>query len=93
VIEASVLAQVFPEQVSTNSLVQNIVYAMGTVGALSIFAGLLLVDLGGVRRVNVFDATIQKVIGFFIGFVVYFLIGFAIWNWQYYVAFDVANPY
>jgi Amt family ammonium transporter len=48
------------------------------VGALSIFAGLLLVDLGGVRRVNVFDAMIQKVIGFFIGFFVYFLIGFAI---------------
>ena len=45
------------------------------------------------RRVNVFDATIQKVVGFFIGFVVYFVIGFAIWNWQYYVAFDVADPY
>jgi ammonia channel protein AmtB len=86
-------AQVFPEQVTTNSLAQNIVYATGTVGALSIFAGLLLVDLGGVRRVNVFDAMIQKVIGFFIGFALYFLIGFAIWNWQYYVAFDVANPY
>src|ERR671910_2261623 len=90
------LAQVapeFPEQVTTNSLVQNLVYASGTVGALSIFAGLLLVDLGGVRRVNVFDAMIQKLVGFFIGFFVYFLIGFAIWNWQYYVAFDVANPY
>jgi Amt family ammonium transporter len=93
VVEGLLLAQVFPEQVTTNSLAQNIVYAAGTMGALSIFAGLLLVDLGGVRRVNVFDAMIQKVIGFFIGFVVYFLIGFAIWNWQYYVAFDVANPY
>jgi len=92
--ETLVLAQqVFPEQVTTNSLAQNIVYAAGTVGALSIFAGLLLVDLGGVRRVNVMDAMIQKLIGFFIGFAVYFLIGFAIWNWQYYVAFDVANPY
>jgi ammonium transporter, Amt family len=93
VVEGFVLAQVFPEQVTTNSLAQNIVYAAGTMGALSILAGLLLVDLGGVRRVNVFDAMIQKVIGFFIGFAVYFLIGFAIWNWQYYVAFDVANPY
>ena len=93
-LETFVLAQqVFPEQVSTNSLAQNIVYATGTVGALSIFAGLLLVDLGGVRRVNVMDAMIQKLIGFFIGFTVYFLIGFAIWNWQYYVAFDVPDPY
>jgi Amt family ammonium transporter len=84
---------IFPEQVTTNSLTQNIVYASGTLGALVILAGLLLVDLGGVRRVNVFDTVIQKLIAFFIGFVVYFLIGFAIWNWQYYVAFDIDQPY
>ena len=84
---------IFPEQVTTNSLAQNIVYVSGTMGALIILAGLLLVDIGGVRRLNVFDSVIQKLVGFFIGFGVYFLIGFAIWNWQYYVAFDVANPY
>jgi len=83
----------FPEQVTTNSLVQNVIYASGTVGAIMILAGLLMVDTGGVRRVNVFAAAIEKMVGFFIGFVVYFLIGFAIWNWQYYVAFDVADPY
>ena len=86
-------AEVFGEQVTTNSLAQNIVYVSGTVGALVILAGLLMVDMGGVRRRNVFDSVIQKLIGFFIGFVVYFLIGFAIWNWQYYVAFDVPDPY
>ncbi len=86
-------AQLFPEQVTTNQLAQNIVYAVGTVGALSILCGLLLVDMGGVRRVNQFDSTIQKLIGFFIGFVTYFLIGFAIWNFQYNVAFGVENPY
>jgi ammonia channel protein AmtB len=81
----------FPEQVTTNSLVQNLVYASGTVGALVILAGLLLVDIGGVRRVNVFAATIEKAMGFFIGFATYFLIGFAIWNWQYNQAFEVEN--
>ena len=86
-------AQLFEEQVTTNQLAQNIVYAVGTVGALSILGGLLLVDMGGVRRVNQFDSTIQKLIGFFIGFVTYFLIGFAIWNFQYNVAFGVENPY
>jgi Amt family ammonium transporter len=95
-VVATLIAQageIFPEQVTTNSLTQNIVYASGTVGALVILAGLLLVDIGGVRRVNVFDTVIQKLIAFFIGFTVYFLIGFAIWNWQYYVAFDVPDPY
>jgi Amt family ammonium transporter len=86
-------AQYVPEQLTTNSLAQNIVYASGTLGALVILAGLLLVDIGGVRRVNVFDTVIQKLIAFFIGFVVYFLIGFAIWNWQYYVAFEIPDPY
>jgi ammonium transporter, Amt family len=85
--------EIFPEQVTTNSLTQNVVYAGGTVGALVILAGLLMVDIGGVRRVNVFDTVIQKLVAFFIGFTVYFLIGFAIWNWQYYVAFDIPDPY
>jgi Amt family ammonium transporter len=93
---STLLAQaggIIPEQVTTNSLTQNIVYASGTLGALVILAGLLLVDVGGVRRVNVFDTVIQKLIAFFIGFVVYFAIGFAIWNWQYYVAFGIDQPY
>jgi ammonia channel protein AmtB len=85
--------QVFPDQVTTNLLAQNVVYATGTVGALFIVAGVMLVDLGGVRRVNVMESVIQKLIGFFIGFTAYFGIGYAIWQWQYYVAFDVANPY
>jgi Amt family ammonium transporter len=85
--------QFVPEQLTNHSLAQNIVYASGTLGALVILAGLLMVDIGGVRRVNVFDTVIQKLIAFFIGFVVYFLIGFAIWNWQYYVAFEIPDPY
>jgi ammonia channel protein AmtB len=83
----------FPEQVTTGSLLQNVIYASGTVGAIVILAGLMLVDVGGVRRVNVFAAAVEKMVGFFIGFAVYFFIGFAIWNWQYYVAFDVDSPY
>jgi hypothetical protein len=36
------------------------------IGALVILAGLLLVDIGGVRRVNQFDSVIEKLIAFFI---------------------------
>jgi Amt family ammonium transporter len=93
---ANLLAQTqpqFAEQITTNSLVQNIVYASGTVGAIVILAGLLLVDLGGVRRVNIFNAVIEKMVGFFIGFATYFFVGFAIWNFQYYDAFEYDSPY
>jgi ammonium transporter, Amt family len=88
----TLLAQVFPEQVSTNQLLQNVVYASGTVGALFVVVGLVMLDAGGVRRPNVFNSTIEKLVGFFIGFATYFGIGFAFWNWQYNQAFEVPNP-
>jgi ammonium transporter, Amt family len=91
---ATLIAQageIFPEQVTTNQLLQNLVYASGVVGALLVVVGLVMLDAGGVRRPNVFNATIEKLVGFFIGFTVYFLIGFALWNWQYNEAFEVPN--
>lgn len=79
---------IFAEQVTTNQLLQNLLYASGTVGAIFVVVGLLLVDSGGIRRRNVFNATVEKLVGFFIGVVVYFLIGFAIWASQYYIMYQ-----
>ncbi|MCX4187488.1 ammonium transporter [Methylophaga sp. OBS4] len=79
------LATQFAEQVTLNQLVQNLTYAHGTVGAIFVVIGLLLIDVGGVRRRNAFNATVEKMIGFFIGFAAYFLIGFAFWASQYYI--------
>jgi ammonium transporter, Amt family len=91
-MELFVLAQqVFPEQVTTNQLLQNLVYASGTVGALLVVVALVMLDAASVRRPNMFNATIEKMVGFFIGFATYFVIGFAFWNWQYNTAFEVPN--
>jgi len=79
---------VFAEQVTTNQLLQNLLYASGTVGAIFVVVGLIMVDTGGVRRRNVFNATIEKMIGFFIGAATYFLVGFAIWASQYYIMYQ-----
>ncbi|HSI80033.1 MAG TPA: hypothetical protein VK919_05215 [Solirubrobacterales bacterium] len=76
---------------TTNQLLQNVVYASGVVGALIVVAGLVMLDAGGVRRPNVFNSTIEKLVGFFIGFATYYAIGFALWNWQYNEAFEVPN--
>ncbi len=75
----------FADQVTLNALVQNLVYASGTVGAIFVVVGLLLIDAGMVRRQNLFSTTIEKVVGFFIGFATYFVIGFALWAAQYYI--------
>ena len=40
------LAAVHADQVSLNSLVQNLVYASGTVGAIMVVVGLLMIDAG-----------------------------------------------
>jgi ammonia channel protein AmtB len=79
------LATVFAEQVSLSQLVQNLIYASGVVGAIFVVIGLLLIDIGGTRTQHSFNSGIEKVVGFFIGFSAYFLIGFAFWASQYYI--------
>jgi len=73
------------EQVTLNSLVQNLLYASGTVGAILVVVGLLLIDAGTSRRKNLFNSTIEKSLGFFLGFATYYMIGFGLWASQYYI--------
>lgn len=40
------ISTIYAEQVSLNSLVQNVLYASGTVGAILVVVGLLLIDAG-----------------------------------------------
>ncbi|MBL4916275.1 ammonium transporter [Szabonella alba] len=75
----------FADQVTLNSLVQNLVYASGTVGAIFVVVGLLMIDAGTTRRKALFNSTIEKVTGFFLGFTTYYVIGFGFWAAQYYI--------
>jgi NitT/TauT family transport system permease protein len=67
--------EIFADQVTNASLTQNLVYATGTVGAIVVLAGLLMIDAGGVRRRNIATATAEKLIGFFIGTSIGFVLG------------------
>lgn len=78
-------AMLYPEQVTLNSLVQNLVYGSGTVGAILVVVGLLMIDAGTTRSENLYNSTIEKLVGFFLGFTTYFLIGFGFWAAQYYI--------
>ncbi|MFP4043220.1 MAG: ammonium transporter, partial [Rhodosalinus sp.] len=78
----------YAEQVTLNSLVQNLLYGSGTVGAILVVVGLLLIDAGTARRRNLFNSTIEKTLGFFLGFATYYVIGFGLWAAQYYVMVD-----
>ncbi len=75
----------YAEQVSLSQLVQNLVYGSGVVGALMVVAGLLMIDAGTTRSSNLYNSTIEKMVGFFLGFATYFFIGFGFWAAQYYI--------
>ncbi len=81
----TVAATLHAEQVTLNSLVQNLIYGSGTVGAILVVVGLLMIDAGTTRSNSLFNSTIEKTVGFFVGFSVYFLIGFGFWAGQYYI--------
>ncbi|KIC11595.1 ammonium transporter [Leisingera sp. ANG-M1] len=82
------VSTIYAQQVTLNSLVQNILYASGVVGALLVVVGLLLIDAGTARRRNLFNSTIEKTLGFFLGFATYYVIGFGLWAGQYYIMAD-----
>jgi len=82
----------FPEQASTNYVMSTFIYTLGAVAVLLVVAGLVLVDMGLVRRRNVLDTTIQKIGAAMVGGLGTLLIGYPIWQWQFNSAFGVPQP-
>lgn len=85
-------ASVFPDQVTTDAFSQNIFYWVASGAVVLAVVGLCFIDLGLVARRNVLDSVVQKLVGFLVGTAAFAVIGFGIWNWQFNVAFEVANP-
>jgi Amt family ammonium transporter len=75
----------FPTQVSLSSLVHSLIYILGAAGMIFLLFGLLLIDAGTVKKQNAFTSGVEKLVGFFIGFGTYLLIGFGLWLAQYYI--------
>jgi ammonia channel protein AmtB len=82
----------FPEQASTNWLMATFIYTVGAAAVLLVVIGLVLVDMGLVRRRNVLDTTVQKVGAAMVGGLGTLLIGYPIWQWQFNQAFGVPQP-
>jgi ammonium transporter, Amt family len=84
---------VFTEQVSTSNLLVAFIYVVGTVSVLFVVAGLGFIDMGMVRSRNVLTIWAQKMTAAMVCGLGTLLFGYAIWQWQFYVAFDVPNPF
>jgi ammonium transporter, Amt family len=83
----------FPEQASTNNVMSTFIYTLGAVAVVLVIVGLVLVDMGLVRRRNVLDTTVQKIGAAMVGGLGTLLIGYPIWQWQFNTAFGVPQPF
>lgn len=82
----------FPAQVTEGSYLQDIFYAVATVCLLFVVGAVGLIDAGLVRRKSLLDTWVQKIICAMIGAGSLSVVGYAIWEIQYYQAFGIAHP-
>lgn len=83
----------FPEQASANWINATFIYTLGAVAVLLVLLGLVIMDIGLVRRRNVLDTTVQKIGSAMVGGLGTLLIGYPIWQWQFNQAFGVPQPF
>lgn len=82
----------FVEQLKLENLTFAFVYAVGAVSVLFVVMGLGLIDMGLVRARNVLDTWVQKFTAAIIAGFGTLFIGYAIWQYQFYIAFAVPDP-
>ena len=82
----------FKEQVTTDVFLQDMLYTLSAVFITGMVLGLGSLHSAGVKGRNVLDTWGQKAVAFFIGGAASAIVGYAIWNWQYYQAFGVPDP-
>ena len=80
------------EQLSTEMLLLAFIYFLGAMAVVLVVLALGFIDVALVRRKNVLDTWIQKLIAALLAGAGTLLGGIAIWNWQFNQAFGVPNP-
>jgi Amt family ammonium transporter len=86
-------AQIFPAQASSDVYIMQIFYIIATTGAMMAVFALMLLDAGLANARNVMDTIVQKVLCAMIGGVSFMVVGYAVWNWQFYQALGVEHAF
>ncbi|MDT7710797.1 MAG: hypothetical protein QOG20_6404 [Pseudonocardiales bacterium] len=82
----------FPDQVSEASYLQDVFYALATVCLLFVVGAVGLIDAGLVRRKNMLDTWVQKLVCALLAGGALAIIGYAIWEIQFYQALGIPSP-
>jgi ammonia channel protein AmtB len=78
------MPEVFPDQATTQIFLEDLLYSVASLAVVLVVLGLTLVDIGLVRRKNVLDTAVQKLTAALIAGLTTFVIGYALWAWQFY---------
>ncbi|MBD1586940.1 ammonium transporter [Pseudomonas typographi] len=89
----SVPLQVFSDQVDLHQQVTAFFYIFASLGVFLGVIAVALIDAGFVHRKNLMDTIVQKILSAFIASGSFMLVGYAVWNYQYYQAFAVPNGF
>ena len=82
----------YKSQVSAADFQSVIFYGLATVCLFLVVVGIGMIDSGLVRRKNLLDTWVQKLVAAMIAGLGMAVIGYAIWEIQFYQAFGIANP-
>jgi ammonia channel protein AmtB len=83
---------VFKEQVSTDIFSQDVFFAAGAAFLLLAVITMGFIDAGLVRRKNLLDTWVQKLVTSLIAGLGMMIVGYAVWQWQFYDALGVKSP-
>ncbi len=86
-------SQIFPAQVGSDVYIMQLFYIIATTGAMMAVFALVLLDAGIAKSKNVIDTIVQKILCAMIGGVSFMVVGYAIWNWQFYQALGVKDAF
>jgi ammonium transporter, Amt family len=88
----SAAATFFGQQVGSDTLTQDLFYGLASVCLILVVLAIGLIDGGLVRRKNVLDTWVTKLVCAVLAGGAFLIIGYGIWNWQFYSALGIPNP-
>src|SRR6185503_9717197 len=86
------IASIAKEQLSTDQLLLSFIYIVGAIAVILVVLALCFVDAGLVRRKNMLDTWVAKIIAALVCGGATAIGGYALWIWSFNNAFEVAEP-
>jgi Amt family ammonium transporter len=82
----------FKEQVSASYYTLDVFYLLASVCLLLVVTAIGLIDAGLVRRRNILETWLVKLASAILAGGAFLVVGYGIWNWQYFQALGIPNP-